>query len=485
MVERHNIYRNILSKTPEWVRVVAPAFLTVVLYLVMVFVVAIPILKHALIEERKRTAQELVRMVYSLIQEYDNSVKQGHLTLEQAQARCKGDIRKISYGDNMRDYFFLQDTQGHMLAHPYRPDLENTNLLNSPNPNTRDIFVKLNAIVTHEKEGSLIYKWQRYNDPSQLVDKVGYIKVFEPWQWAVATGIYLDSMQAEITTITRNFLWTSLGIAVIVIALSWYAAHESMICRRNRDLAREELHTSAAELEARVARRTAELQAANHELEAFSYSVSHDLRSPLRSINGLIDMLLEDHRHEFTDEAKQLLERIQNTSCRMSRLIDDILQLSRIAQHQLTPQTIDLTQLAQQIIKELLVRYPNHHVDVLLPETLTIEGDPVLLTIILQNLLDNAMKFSAHNDTAKVALGVRTDCRPDVFFVRDNGTGFNMNNESKLFKPFERLHTDEDFAGTGIGLATVHRAVQRHGGRIWAEAAEGRGATFFFTLQPT
>jgi len=482
-----NVEMNHPSATPvlaNWMRIVIPVALTVVLFVLTILFIVIPAFNNSLLQERQRTARYMTESIHSLIQNYHKNVEDKQLTEAEAQSRIRNRIRGLRYGNEMRDYFWLMATRYHLLVHPYRKDLEEKDLRDWKDPDSKKVFVEFTDICNKRGEGYSRYKWQWYDSPDRIVDKVGYVKLFAPWQWIVGTGIYLDDMQADVARITAKLLWTCLGIAGIAVVLSIYAIHEGLVAERARDAAEGELRSFNENLERRVARRTAELQAANHELEAFSYSVSHDLRSPLRGINGFTDILLEDHSRELSDDAKALLERIRATSCRMGRLIDDILQLARVSRHEVKSQTIDLAQLARTILDELTVRYPEHPAQVTLPEKLEIEGDPTLLTIILQNLLDNAMKFTSHCDAPKIEFGVRTDCRPDVYFVRDNGTGFSMDNQARLFRPFERLHSGEEFAGTGVGLATVHRAVQRHGGRIWAEAGENQGATFFFTLQP-
>lgn len=482
-----NVAVNHLSNTPvlsHWLRIVIPVALTVLLFVLTILFIVIPTFHTSLLDERKRMARHMTESAYSLIQSYHKEVEAGKVPEADAKERLRHRIRSLRYGSETRDYFWLMDTKYHLLVHPYRNDLEGIDLSQWADPNRKRIFIEFAKIGMERGEGFSYYAWQWYDNADRVVDKIGYVKLFAPWQWIVGTGIYIDDMQKEIARITAKLLWTCLGIAAIASVLSLYAIREGLIAERARDAAEHELRTFNDTLERRVSRRTAELQAANHELEAFSYSVSHDLRAPLRGINGFTDILLEDHARELSGDAKSLLERIRATSCRMGRLIDDILQLSRVSRHESKPQRVNMGQLARTIMEELNVRYPSHRAKVIIPETLEIEADPTLLAVILQNLLDNAMKFSTHNDAPQIELGVRSDGRPEVFFVRDNGVGFNMDSQSRLFKPFERLHTSEEFPGTGVGLATVQRAVVRHGGRVWVEAAEGHGATFFFTLQP-
>ncbi len=231
-------------------------------------------------------------------------------------------------------------------------------------------------------------------------------------------------------------------------------------------------------------RHTVELEAANRELEAFSYSVSHDLRAPLRSIDGFSQALLEDYAAQLDQTARDHLARVRAATQRMGVLIDDLLELSRVTRSELHPEAIDFSALAESIADELRHTHPARQVKVDIEPGLQATGDGRLLRIALTNLLSNAWKFTEPRPIARIEVGryVAEDGRSG-FFVRDNGVGFNMAYAHKLFGAFQRLHTANEFPGTGIGLATVQRIVQRHGGRIWTEAAVDAGASFFFTLR--
>jgi signal transduction histidine kinase len=224
-----------------------------------------------------------------------------------------------------------------------------------------------------------------------------------------------------------------------------------------------------------------ELERANRELDAFSYSVSHDLRAPLRSIDGFSRALEEDCGDALSEEGKDSLRRIRAGVGRMATLIDDLLKLARITRTRVSRDRVDLTALASGILDDLRRAHPHRDVTVDVAEGLTVEGDPALLRVALVNLLENAWKYSAHRVGARIEFA-RHAAEEPTFVVRDNGAGFDMAYADRLFAPFQRLHRAEEFEGTGIGLATVQRVIHRHGGRIWAEAEVGRGAAFFFAL---
>ena len=236
--------------------------------------------------------------------------------------------------------------------------------------------------------------------------------------------------------------------------------------------------------EERLRRAKDEAEIAMGELEAFSYSVAHDLRAPLRSINGFSSAMLEDWGHRLDDDARDYLRRIVSGAERMGHLIDALLTLARVSRTELLRESVDLTRLARSVFGHLQAVQPERAADFVVHDGLAVLGDPHLLRVLLENLLGNAWKFSSRRDLTRIEFGcVRED--DDVYYVRDNGAGFDMRYVNKLFTPFQRLHATSEFAGTGIGLATVQRIVRRHGGRIWAEAAIDKGSTFHFTLAGT
>lgn len=235
-------------------------------------------------------------------------------------------------------------------------------------------------------------------------------------------------------------------------------------------------------LEARVRERTAQLEASNRELEAFSYSVSHDLRAPLRGIEGFAQVLEEELDGKLDESTSGYLARIRAASKRMAQLIDDLLELARITRTTLECTRVDLSAMVRDILDEMAHAEPRRTVSVAVEDGWSARVDPVLFQVVTENLLNNAWKFTRQADDARIEFGtVERDGKP-VFFLRDNGAGFDMRFADKLFKPFSRLHSADRFSGTGIGLATVHRIIERHGGCIWAESAPGKGAVFYFSL---
>ena len=243
-----------------------------------------------------------------------------------------------------------------------------------------------------------------------------------------------------------------------------------------------ELQQAHDELEARVEERTRQLMAANRELEAFSYSVSHDLRGPLEIINGFSHILLVDRGRELDSYSRDCVQQINAATRRMSELIDDLLNLSRVSSANMHREKVDLTRMAKEIADQLCRREPSRRVEFLIHDCPPVQGDTRLLHIALENLLRNAWKYTSHHEQACIEFGCENRRGRTVYFVRDDGAGFDPQLTDRLFKPFQRLHTTSEFPGTGIGLATVQRIISRHGGEIWAQGAVERGATFYFSL---
>lgn len=245
-----------------------------------------------------------------------------------------------------------------------------------------------------------------------------------------------------------------------------------------------ELQKAHDELERRVSERTRDLESTNRELEAFSYSVSHDLRAPLETMSGFSYLLLKNYENKLDENGKASLMSIRAAVRRMAELIDDLLNLSRITTSTMTRTKIDLTSFAKAIMDELCRQAPARQIEFLAPTSAETHADARLMRIVMENLLRNSWKYTSQHASARIEFGVDHKNGQPVYFVKDDGSGFDERAKERLFQPFQRLHTAAEFPGNGIGLATVRRIIQRHGGRVWAEGAVEQGATFYFTLEP-
>ncbi|HVZ43469.1 MAG TPA: response regulator [Ramlibacter sp.] len=311
-------------------------------------------------------------------------------------------------------------------------------------------------------------------EPEELVDRVHYIlsnrelRTHRGGRRQPGLEIFLGGRRHFITSQREQIL------DLLV------ASYEQAL-RANEDLKKRDHVISA--LNADLVRHAASLEAANAELEAFSHSVSHDLRAPLVSIDGFTARLQKDCGSMLDARGNDHLRRVRDSVQRMSRLIDDMLYLSKVTRGELQREEVDLARIAHEIVAELRAAHPARNVHFVAPARAVAECDPRLMRIVVQNLIGNAWKFTARREEARIEFGVTDEPgSAPVFHVRDNGAGFDMQQAGTLFTPFQRLHADADFPGTGVGLATVQRVIQRHGGKLWAEAAVDRGAAFHFTL---
>ena len=294
----------------------------------------------------------------------------------------------------------------------------------------------------------------------------------------VVCAAYLYVLSVNGTVLS---LWHSPSLIRLPFLFTTAAFYGYLIDRSRRDQRRAR-EQAFADLERLVAQRTADLTATNHELSAFAYSVSHDLRAPLRAIDAFSQALLEDYNGVLDGQGQDYLRRVRANAGRMSQLIDDLLQLSRLTRAEMHFEPIDLSTMARGIAADLQRTDAGRTVAFQIEPGVNAHGDPRLVRVLLENLIGNAWKYTSRHPTAHIAFGRTSEGDEVVYYVRDDGAGFDLAYADKLFRPFQRLHTIEEFEGAGVGLATAQRVVRRHGGRIWADAAPEKGATFFFTL---
>ncbi len=320
--------------------------------------------------------------------------------------------------------------------------------------------------------------WESVVDPGFLP------QVIEAWKVSIATGEPFE-MEFPIRAADGHYGWFLTRVFPFKDdagkVVRWFGTNTDLSEKREADEVIRRLNTN---LEQRVAERTAELEVANKELEAFSYSVSHDLRAPLRAVDGFSQAVLEDYGTILPEQGHHDLQTIREGAQRMGRLIDDLLRFSRLGRMPLKTQAVDTNELVRHVLKELSSERKGRQVDLRVSDLPPCQGDPALLTQVWFNLISNAFKYTRKCDKAEVEIGSRLEQGSTVFFVRDNGAGFDMRYVNKLFGVFQRLHRADEFEGTGVGLAIVQRIIHRHGGCIRAEAEPDKGATFSFSLEP-
>jgi len=316
------------------------------------------------------------------------------------------------------------------------------------------------------------------NSPNQYMFDYPSLQRFSIDESLLPSGSVILNKPVTIFEQYSRYVWAAMVSIVVLVLFIIFLLFE-INARRRVEAA---LKNHQDHLEDLVKARTVALEAANKDLESFSYSVSHDLRAPLRGIDGFSQILIDDYREMLDAEGRQHLDHIRNGAQRMANLIDDILELSRVTRRTLEYEPLDLSDMAAEVVERLQKGNVDRQVEVHIEPGLQVKGDRHLIEIALQNLLDNAWKYTSKSPHARVEVGCQYNGAETVYYIRDNGAGFNMQYVNKLFKAFQRLHTVDDFPGTGIGLATVYRVIDRHGGRVWAEAELDKGATFYFTL---
>ena len=317
----------------------------------------------------------------------------------------------------------------------------------------------LTDLMMPEMDGIALVRAARESDPD-------LVSVMMTGAGTIATAV--ETMKAG----ALDYILKPFELSVILPVLS-------------RALTIRRLRMENVALERQLRERTVELEAANQELEAFSYSVSHDLRAPLRAVDGFSQILLKESESRLSEREQQLLLKISSSAAQMGELIEGLLTLSRLGRQPLSKRPLNLTPLVRQVLNELGKEREGRQLEIRVSELPECLGDPALLKPIFVNLISNAIKFTRAKERAIVEIGWREQNGEGVFFVRDNGAGFDMRYAHKLFGAFQRLHNRDEFEGTGIGLSIVQRVIRRHGGRIWAEAEVAKGATFYFTLEAT
>jgi signal transduction histidine kinase len=366
-----------------------------------------------------------------------------------------------------------------------RPDvflsLERVKTLTLDNPKQQELCSHLRE-MTEQRIGISVHSIDvRRNSPNDATAQESITKALVPLVYdsaATTQQMYEEEQRLLNLRLTAsNHLFRKARTVLIftfALALILFAAHYQLISIELK--ARKE-----AEEALRIQNR--ELISANKELDAFSYSISHDLRGPLRSVDGFAHALLEDWNKTLHPQAQAYLHEIRRSAATMAKMIEDLLGLARVTRAQLIRQKVNLGELAKEIASGLQQSEPERDVRFVTPSDIIVEGDPGLLRIAMENLLRNSWKFTSKRDQANIEVGTQANGTELAYYVRDNGAGFDMRQADRLFTPFQRLHLADDFPGTGIGLATVERVIRRHGGTIWAESAPDEGATFYFDLK--
>jgi len=458
-----------------------PAILAVVLFVVFITAGLIPVMKKQLMNKKKEMIKELCYSAISIIDHFYHEQQKGILTEQEAKMQALQIIHDMRYGPELKDYFWINDTQPVMVMHPYIPYLDGQNLSNIVDSQGNHLFDSFVIIAQNQGEGYEEYYWQWKDDASQKVQKISFVKLFQPWQWIVGTGVYLIDIQQEVVALKLKIGIYSFVITLIIAIILFSVLRRSLINELEREKAMNKITELNALLERNIGERNMKIKEVNNELEAFAYTISHDLRAPIRHIDGFSKLLfskLNNPEGEIVNYHKKVIE----STTKMTRLIDELLAFSQSGRKEVTLELIDMNKLIQLVINDLSTLIDCKSTYWVVSQLPSVFGDYNLLKQAFHNLLMNAVKFTQPKGTAQIEIGANESLDYIEYLVKDNGVGFNMQYIHKLFGVFQRLHSTDEFDGVGIGLAYVKQITIKHNGEVRAESELGKGSIFYIKL---
>jgi signal transduction histidine kinase len=495
-VQGRKIKRNRFRKgifRASTIRIVLPAVTTFLLFLVTIYFIFIPILESLQMKNEREMIRELTRTVISDLNSFEERARSGESTMQEAQAAAIEHVRKLRYGPELKDYFWIHSLDARMVVHPYREDLNEQDVSDFADPTGKKLFAEMVEVVKKAGHGYVDYMWQWKDDPERVVPKTSYVQLFEPWGWVVGTGVYLEDVRNEINAATFFFTLISTAVLAVVAILTFTLARTGMRAEDKRLTAEINLKTAAINLsrqKMQLQKLVGELEHSNKELDDFAYVVSHDLKEPLRGILGFSKILVRDYGGQIDEEWLSSLEAIQRLSLRMQTLIDTLLHYSRVGKKELKLEETDLSRLLEEVLDSIKLTLEESGAKIKIADWMpTVSCDRVLMGELFANLIINAIKYSDKPEKIveigwnEVVSDEGLGGSDNVYFVRDNGIGIAQKDFERIFTIFRRLHPQSEFGGgVGAGLTIVRKIIDKHGGRLWLESEPGEGSTFYFTV---
>lgn len=454
------------------VRIGIPAIFSVILFITLLFYIVIPITEENLLEYKKEMVKEQTHSIFGVIEEHYNLANEGKWSHDEAKKITLELIRNIRYGENHQDYFWINDREPIMLMHPYTPELEGQNIDNYTDPDGTRLFHNMVKITDEQGEGYSEYMWQFHNDSANIVQKISYVKLFEPWGWIIGTGIYIEDVKEDIASITNRITIISLGILAIISLISAYTILQWYQTETERSKTEEKLRKANLKLN-KIFRIKTE----------FINRVAHDLKSPITPIKMLIPTF-NTKRMVKNDMIK--LNIIDRNLKNLNMLINDVLNIARIdsiKQKKLRLTTRNLSKLTVSLIEEQMPVFKKKHFEIVtkIEKTPDIRIEEDKIREVISNIISNAIKYSSSK--TKLIFTVREAGKNILFELQDNGPGIEQKNITKIFKQFYVIEVTKKTDSTGLGLSICKAIIKTHKGKVWAESKGlGKGTKISFTI---
>ena len=484
-------------RSTAWYRIVlhviVPAGLTILLFVGAIYGLVLPQFERNFMNQKRQMIRELTGSVYALVEHHHARQIAGELTVEQAQQRALESIRAIRYGPENKDYFWINDLHPVMVMHPYRTDLEGQDISDYADPQGKRLFVEFVKTVQANPDhtGYVDYMWQWKDDESVIVPKLSHVRLFEPWDWVIGTGVYLEDVRTELAAITRRMEASVIVIVLIITVISGYLIWQGVCTEVGRQSAEQQRESLMQSLEIK-----------NEELQSVVYVASHDLRSPLINLQGFSNELehtcialadlydqpdTEDKQAKIStlirDNIPESLSFIKTNTEKMKRLVEGLLQLSRLGAAELHVETLDMNELMQNVVASCQYQIKELNAAVETTDLPACQADAKLIDQVFTNLIDNALKYHHHQRTPQINItGQRVD-RTVLYQVADNGIGMESEQQEKVFEMFHQANTNGRSDGVGLGLTIVKRIIQIMGGNIRVESQPDKGTTFTLILK--